>query len=105
MPDYCGIGELYASDGSFQNTRNAYYLGGGTGAADALLLRGKLVPFDRIKPWMAKTWELKNHQELSLERFASASGFQFLYSVHSNIPIERLNADNIFPPCDCPQGN
>jgi predicted NBD/HSP70 family sugar kinase len=95
--DYCGIGELYASDGSFQNTKNAYYLGGGTGAADALILNGKLLAFDRIKSWMAKTWELKNSHNHSLERFASASGFQYIYSLHSNIPTAQLNEKNIYP--------
>ncbi len=96
--DYCGIGELYAAEGAFKDTSNAYYLGGGTGAADALLLRGKLVPFDQIKPWMAKTWEMKNDQDLSLERYASASGIQYLYSIHSKISTGQLNAKKIYPP-------
>ncbi len=95
--DYCGIGELYAKDGTFKDVDNAYYLGGGTGAADALVLDGQLVPFDHIKSWMAKTWEMKNDQDLSLERYASASGLQYLYSLHSKISTEQLNAKKIFP--------
>jgi len=96
--DYCGVGEFYASEGSFRGIQNAYYLGGGTGAADALLLEGKLVPFDQIKSWMAKTWEFKNDLELSLERYASASGLQFIYSRHSGQSIESLNNSEIYPP-------
>lgn len=96
--DYCGMGEFYAHHGSFHGVQNAYYLGGGTGAADALLLKGELIPFDDIKSWMAKTWELKNDKELSLERYASASGIQFIYSRHANIAVDKLNADRIFPP-------
>jgi len=96
--DYCGVGEFYAMDGSFRNVQNAYYLGGGTGAADALLLKGELVPFDQIKSWMAKTWEMKNELDLSFERFASASGLQFVYSKHSGISIDSLNNSKIYPP-------
>jgi predicted NBD/HSP70 family sugar kinase len=96
--DYCGIGEFYASEGSFRGIQNAYYLGGGTGAADALLLDGKLIPFDQIKSWMAKTWEFKNDLDLSLERYASASGLQFIYSRHSGVSIESLNNSGIYPP-------
>ena len=96
--DYCGIGEKYARDGSFRNVKNAYYLGGGTGAADALLLKGELVPFDQTKSWLAKTWEMKNDLGLSLERYASASGLQHIYSLKSGIEVRQLNEDKIYPP-------
>ena len=96
--DYCGIGEFYANEGAFRDIKNAYYLGGGTGAADALLIGGQLMPFDHIKSWMAKTWEMKNEKNLSLERYASASGIQFVYGRHAGIPTEKLNTDQIYPP-------
>lgn len=96
--DYCGVGEFYATDGSFRGENNAYYLGGGTGAADALLLRGKLISFDQIKSWMAKTWEMKNKLNLSMERYASASGLQYIYSRYSGISPENLNKSEIYPP-------
>jgi len=96
--DYCGIGEKFARDGSFRNVKNAYYLGGGTGAADALLLKGELVPFDQTKSWLAKSWEMKNDLGLSLERYASASGLQHIYSLKSGIEVQQLNEDKIYPP-------
>jgi len=96
--DYCGVGEFYATEGSFRDVSNAYYLGGGTGAADALLLKGALVPFDQIKSWMAKTWEMKNELDLSFERYASASGLQFIYSRLSGTSVEHLNKSKIYPP-------
>jgi predicted NBD/HSP70 family sugar kinase len=96
--DYCGLGELHAHQGSFRNISNAYYLGGGTGAADALLLDNILVPFDQIKSWMAKTWELKNDLGRSMERYASASGLQFIYGERAGVSTESLNAAGIFPP-------
>ena len=96
--DYCGVGEYYAAEGSFRKTKNAYYLGGGTGAADALILKGKLIAFDEVKSWIAKTWEMKNNKDLSFERYASASGLQYIYSKHSNISVESLNESKIYPP-------
>jgi hypothetical protein len=96
--DYCGIGENYAEGGGFKDVYNAYYLGGGTGAADALKLRGELIPLDKTKSWLAKTWELKNETGISLERYASASGIQYICSLKSGISAEELNNQKIYPP-------
>ncbi len=95
--DYCGIGEEYSADGSFSGITNAYYLGGGTGTADALKLAGKLVPLDLTKSWLAKTWEMKNDKAISLERYSSAGGIQSIYSTYSGIPVEQLNVDQVYP--------
>jgi len=95
--DYCGMGEEYASDGLFKSIQNGYYLGGGTGVADALKLDGKLIPLDQAKAWLLKSWEMVNRDQVSLERFASAGGIQSIYSQYSDISITNLIADNIFP--------
>ncbi|RMF08653.1 MAG: hypothetical protein D6762_05205, partial [Candidatus Neomarinimicrobiota bacterium] len=78
--DYCGLGEEYAEEGAFTGWEHAYYLGGGTGAADALKLKGVLLPLDATKDWLAKTWELQSPEGLSMERFASAGGIQAVYA-------------------------
>ena len=96
--DYCGLGEEYAAEGLFRDVANAYYLGGGTGVADAMKLRGEVLPFDKAKEWIAKTWEMKNDTGLSLERYASASGIQYIYSRHSGVSVEQLNQEEIYPP-------
>ena len=96
--DYCGIGENYANDGAFVSCKNAYYLGGGTGVADALKLKGKLVPLDATKNWMAKTWELKSANGKSLERFCSANGIQSIYAELSDTKQTVLNEKEIYPP-------
>jgi len=95
--DYCGIGENFASNGAFVNTENAYYLGGGTGVADALKLNGALLPFDLTKEWLAKSWEMKSPDGRSLERFTSAGGIQSIYAEISGNDIETLNSNKIFP--------
>jgi len=96
--DYCGLGEEYAENGLFKDVKNAYYLGGGTGVADAMKLNGKLVPFDNTKAWIAKTWEMKCDKNISLEKYASSSGIQSIFSMYSNIPVEELNKNEIYPP-------
>ncbi len=95
--DYCGMGEEYARNGLFRHCENGYYLGGGTGTADALKLQGKLVPLDQTKSWLLKSWEMINTHEIPLEKFASAGGIQSIYSQHSGIPMERLNRDSVYP--------
>lgn len=94
---YCGVGEEYASQGQFKNVDNSYYLGGGTGAADALKLGGNLVSLDDIKDWFVKAWEMKNRDEISLEKCASAKGIQEIYGNFAKISLADLNKREIYP--------
>lgn len=94
---YCGIGEEYAVEGQFRKVENSYYLGGGTGTADALKLKGELVSLDDIKDWFVKTWELKNENGLSLEKCASAQGIQSIYATNSGQTVTELNNKKIYP--------
>jgi len=56
--DYCGIGEEYDIAGMFRDVENAYYLGGGTGVADAMKLRGELMTFDNMKSYARSSMSL-----------------------------------------------
>jgi len=94
--DYCGIGENYAAEGKFRSIKNGYYLGGGTGVADALKLKGSLVTFDSANSWIAKTWEFKSGGGISFERYISANGIQFLYSRAIGKSQEYLSEKGIF---------
>jgi hypothetical protein len=95
--DYCGIGENYAAEGLFRNVQNSYYLGGGTGVADAMKLKGELLPFDLAKDWIAKTWEMKSADGRSLERFTSVGGMQAIYAEISGRQVSELTTQNIYP--------
>ena len=95
--DYCGMGENYSHDGQFRNAENAYYLGGGTGVADAMKIEGELLTFDNAKEWIAKTWEMKNTVGMSLERMTSVSGIQNTYAEYSGTSVEDLNLNGIYP--------
>jgi len=95
--DYCGIGENYSEDGLFREAQNAYYLGGGTGVADAMKLDGKLLTFDNAKSWITKSWELKSEEGLPLERVTSVSGMQHTYAELANASVEELNQVGLYP--------
>jgi len=94
--DYCGIGEEYAENGAFHDVENAYYLGGGTGAADALKLHRELISFDECKDWIAKTWEMSDENGKSMEIYCSANGIQSVYSNLTSISQSELNDNKIY---------
>ena len=94
--DNCGIGEEYGKDGLFKDIQNGYYIGGGTGTADALKLKNELIPFDSISSWIAKSWEILNENNISMEQYTSLKGIQSIYSSYSEIPIDKLCNESIY---------
>ena len=94
--DNCGIGEEYGKDGLFKDIQNGYYIGGGTGTADALKLKNELIPFDSISSWIAKSWEILNENNISMEQYTSLKGIQSIYSNYSEIPINELCNQSIY---------
>ena len=78
--DYCGLGEEYAADGLFRDVENAYYVGCGTGIADALKLRGKLVPFDHARSWIQKSWQIASALGPTFEKLVSAKSLNRVYA-------------------------
>lgn len=78
--DYCGLGEEYAAEGRFRNVANAYYVGCGTGIADALKLRGRLVPFDAVQSWILKSWQIPSALGPTFERLVSAASLNRVYA-------------------------
>ena len=95
---YCGLGEEYATAGQFRNVQSSYYLGGGTGAADALKLDGQLVSLDEIKDWFVKAWEMKCPEGRSIETYVSSKGIQSLYGERTGQALVDLNNQAIYPP-------
>ncbi len=77
--DYCGLGEQYAVEGAFRDVNHAYYLGGGTGLAEALKLRGRLVTLDEASVWIAKAWQIPSILGPTFEQLASAAGMNQRY--------------------------
>ena len=95
--DLCGLGELYGKNGSFREFENALYIGTGTGIADALLLDGKLTPFDSISTWMPKSWQMKNENGIPIEKIISHKGMMMQYSEKTGISFQRLEENETYP--------
>ena len=95
---YCGLGEEYALKGQFKMVQNSYYLGGGTGAADALKINGSLLSLDDIKNWFVKTWEIKTSEGLSTESYVSARGIQSIYGNIVGVNVSSLTNQGVYPP-------
>ena len=51
-----GVGETWGEGGALHGWRTAYYLGGGTGLAEALVLGGELVPLLDVGEWFPPAW-------------------------------------------------
>jgi hypothetical protein len=100
--DYCGIGEEYASEGLFRDVDNAYYMGAGTGIADALKLRGQLVTFDEAAGWLQKAWQIPSSYGPTFEKLASAKSMNETYHRllnHADASVAR------YPESDAIGGN
>jgi hypothetical protein len=106
--DYCGLGEEYAADGLFRDVQNAYYVGGGTGLADALKLRGELLPFDATKSWLLKAWQIPSALGPTFEQLVSASALNRVWARWTDVasaprgrrstPETLHTADTAVPP-------
>ena len=95
--DYCGLGEEYASDGLFKDVANAYYCGGGTGIADALKLKGEIVPLDKTKNWLHKSWQIISSIGLTYEKMVSASALCNTFANLSKTDWSELLSQERFP--------
>lgn len=78
--DYCGLGEQYAADGLFGTVDDAYYVGGGTGLADAMKLKGQLIPFDQASDWIQKSWQMQSALGPTFEGLISAQAINAMYA-------------------------
>ncbi len=99
--DYCGLGELHAAEGMFRSVENAYYIGCGTGIADAMKLRGRLITFDAAKPWIQKAWQIPSPLGETYEKLISAKSMNDRYAA---IIGANGSATSRFPEVDAANG-
>jgi predicted NBD/HSP70 family sugar kinase len=86
----CGLGEDYAESGLLRDIDDAYYVGGGTGLAEALKVRGKLVETEDFQSTFPKAWALSDRAGTSFEAALSAAGINRRYAdrAHLKMPLE-----------------
>ncbi len=92
--DCCGLGERYAEGGLLADVEHGYYLGAGTGLAEALLLRGRLLSLDACSDWLLKAWQMVSSAGPTYERLVSAAALNRVYA-------ERLAAAGRPAPAEC----
>lgn len=86
-----GIGERHAGTGNFRGQRDAYYIGGGTGLAEALLIDGEVVSLDRVESWFPKAHSLLDTLNDTFEDELSmfAINARYAAAVGASMPLSR----------------
>jgi len=86
----CGLGEDYAEGGLLRDVDDAYYIGGGTGLAEALKVRGKLVETEDFQGAFPKAWALSDRNGTNFEFGLSAAGINRRYAERAllKLPLE-----------------
>jgi predicted NBD/HSP70 family sugar kinase len=85
--DACGIGERVHAQGMLRGVANAYYIGGGTGLAETMLLSGEIVSFDALSGWLKKAWAFECSAGESFEDRISMGGINAAYARRSGRPL------------------
>lgn len=93
-----GVGEEYAAEGALRGAECAYYLGGGTGLAEALKLRGDLPSPEHIESWFPRAWRLREpFENRSYDDVLSARGinewFRSQHDGNARFPEELVERD------------
>ena len=87
----CGLGENTDAHGLLRDVTNAYYVGGGTGVAEALKLDGEIVLLDLLRGWIEKAWQMEWRSGTSFEELVSTRGINAAYAARSGraLPVHE----------------
>ncbi|MEO6709361.1 MAG: hypothetical protein ABI054_12355, partial [Planctomycetota bacterium] len=66
--------EELAEAGLFGDIRHGYYLGGGSGVAEAYKLDGRILAADELEPRIRKAWQIRADDGRTFETHLSTSG-------------------------------
>jgi len=91
----CAHGETLGLEGSLVGVQNAYYIGGGSGLAEACKIDGEVVDMNALRPWMRKAWQLEDGQGNSFEDLASARGINVRYALRRG--VEPTPGAEVYP--------
>ena len=79
----CGLGEEHGAGGHLRGAREAVYIGGGSGLAEAFKIQGELVPPGERLP---RAWEL-SRPERDFEQRLSATGINRAWAERACVPV------------------
>jgi hypothetical protein len=89
----CGLGESKARDGALRGVRDAYYIGGGTGLAECLLVDGKVLALDALDAPMKKAWQMDVELGITFEDRLSMRGMNARFPEGSFVEALALTGD------------
>jgi hypothetical protein len=91
----CAHGENLGLEGHLVGVRNAYYLGGGSGLAEACKIDGEVVDMNALRPWMRKAWQMEDADGNNYEDLASARGINVRYALARG--VEPVLGAEVYP--------
>jgi len=86
----CAHGERVDARGLLRGLGCAYYLGGGTGLAEALMIEGRIHGFDALTGFVRKAWQMEATGGRVVEDLLSPRGMNSAYAEMANkkLPLE-----------------
>jgi hypothetical protein len=87
------FGESVEPRGLLRDVDTAYYLGGGTGLAEALKIEGRIRSFDSMRGFVRKAWQMEANGGRNVEDLVSPGGMNAAYAAHSGkrLPLDRAD--------------
>lgn len=85
----CVLGESKSSIGNLNKTKNAFYIGGGTGIADGIIINSKMINLSK-KSSIKRSWELK-FLDGSVESYLSPAGIIYQHNTQFKSDISTLS--------------
>lgn len=83
----CGHGESIAEGGQLADVEHGYYMGGGSGVAEAFKLSGKVLGVDELGGQLEKAWRLRADDGESYESHLSVSGINRAFGIGCNAEV------------------
>ena len=89
----CAHGERLDGQGLLRDVACAYYLGGGTGIAEALVVDGRVHGFDALAGFVRKAWQMEASGGRTIEDLLSPRGMNAAYAALSGRRLPLAPAD------------
>ncbi|MBI5363285.1 MAG: ROK family protein, partial [Planctomycetes bacterium] len=89
----CAWGEECDAQGLLRGVGNAYYLGGGTGLAEALKLRGEILGLDAVKQTLPKAWQMESKAGAVFEEWLSMRAINERFAARAGIGAPLSSED------------
>lgn len=99
----CAMGEECDVQGLLRDVEDAYYLGAGTGLAEAFKLAGAIVGMDALKGTLPKAWQMESSLGVGFEELLSMRGVNARYAELAG--RDEPQQEDEFPERRAPEGD